>query len=82
MERILSKRPRTQTVDCKGSSNLIRARYNLVTKEMQVDFMGGSTYAYDGVLPAVWTGFKTADSKGKYLAVEIKPNYPARRIET
>lgn len=83
VERLLSarRRPTKLSCDCAGSSNLIRARYDVTTKEMQVDFLGGATYAYQGVTPAHWKGFTIADSKGKYLAAEIKPNYPAKKLE-
>lgn len=82
VERLFSKkRPTKLTFDCVGSSNLIRARYDVLTKVMEVDFIGGATYAYDGVPPAHWKAFKEAQSQGKYLAAEIKPNFPARKLE-
>lgn len=83
MERIYSKKrpPRLAVLDCTGSSNLVGGRYNRATQELQIDFKGNVTYAYPGVTAQHWEGLRTADSKGKYLAAEIKPNYPAHKLE-
>lgn len=69
------------TKDCSASSNLVEAKWDKPTKTLVVTFKGGGRYAYDGVPEFQWRNFCAADSQGKYLAAEIKPNFPARKLE-
>lgn len=83
MQRIRSKklsRPRTLVCDCKDSSNLVAARYDTKTHEMQVDFKGNTTYAYESVPRLKWDEFRMSDSRGSYLAREIKPHHTVRKV--
>jgi hypothetical protein len=56
-----------------GSSRVNAARYSVSRRQLIVDWAnapGGSPYPpyiYDGVPPAVWTGFQTSGSAGNYV---------------
>lgn len=45
-----------------------------------VKFKNGSEYKYTGVPVARYEALLAAESKGKYLNSEVKPNYPFERI--
>lgn len=57
------------------SSNIDAAGHDPVRNELFVRFTNGETWRYDGCPAAVFGEFITAESKGKYFAASIKPNF-------
>ncbi len=62
------------------SSNVAEIGYNPETQTLEVQFIKGSLYQYFDVPQVVYEGFISADSKGKYLATQIKGNYRYARV--
>jgi uncharacterized protein len=62
------------------SSNIASIGYDPISQTLEVEFMKGNIYQYFDVPSQVYEGFITADSKGKYLASQIKGNYRFTRI--
>lgn len=62
------------------SSNVSGATYNHGTKELQVTFRNGSTYAYAEANPQTWQNLKDAKSKGGFLKSHIIPRHQARKL--
>lgn len=57
------------------SSNLAAVGYDAVSKILQVEFKGGAIYNYFKVSPDSYDSLLDAESVGKYLNAEIKPNH-------
>ena len=56
-------------------SSLIRsAGYDVLKQEMEVEFLNGAVVVYHGVGVEEWGRFMAAESKGGFLAKEIKGN--------
>lgn len=72
-----------QSVD---SSNLAAIGYDPETKVMRVEFLPpkgyktGSLYQYQNVEQATFDAFRDAESKGKFLAREIKGKFTYAQI--
>ena len=56
------------------SSNIKAIAYDPSTLTLGVIFHTGKEYHYIGVTPDMFQDFSNAESKGKFLAVSIKPN--------
>lgn len=60
--------------------------YDDVHSTLWVTFKGGKTYTYDGVEPdrwaALWGSAQLGESVGKLINSQIKPNYPATKVES
>lgn len=54
------------------SSYIVSAGYDPVLREMEVEFANGVVGKYRDVPLEVWEGFRQAESKGAYLAREMK----------
>lgn len=67
-----------------GSSNIKKAGYDKVKREMSIVFINRPTwlYTYKGVSVKRWINFLKAESKGIYFAQFIKEGYPYRRTFT
>jgi KTSC domain len=63
-----------------ASSAVAAIGYDRNTEEVHVRFVGGGTYAYGRVSPALWEYFRTADSKGRFVNLILKPRHPCRRV--
>jgi DNA helicase HerA-like ATPase len=63
-----------------SSSNIASIGYDQETQSLEIEFLKGSLYQYFDVPMAVYEGFIVADSKGKYLATQIKGNYRYVRV--
>jgi hypothetical protein len=51
-----------------SSSRVASARYSQSRQQLFVTWSNGYVpYIYDGIPPAVWTGFRTAGSAGRYV---------------
>ncbi len=62
------------------SSNLEYGVYDSTTQRLWIQFVGGATYAYDGVPLYIWNELVGASSAGKYFHQTIKQGgYPYRR---
>ncbi len=55
-------------------------RYNYDTKEMTIEFKGGSSYLYKDVNKVVVNEFIEAESKGKYIN-SIKSDYEFEKVD-
>lgn len=62
------------------SSNLKELAYDIDQEILYVRFKGNSLYAYDNVPANVNQALLDADSHGKYLEANIKPNYSYRKL--
>lgn len=62
------------------SSNLASARYDNAELVLEVTFHNGGTYQYFGVPAHVAESFGQADSKGGFLASDIKGHYRYSKI--
>lgn len=63
-----------------SSSNITSIGYDQKTQTLEVEFLKGSVYQYFDVPQAVYEEFISAESKGKYLAHQIKGNYRYARV--
>ena len=62
-----------------GDSSAVE-RVELKGTELLVTYKGGSVYAYSNVSQEEWNNFQQADSKGRFIATEIKPKHPYRKV--
>lgn len=62
------------------STNIASIGYDKETQTLEVEFLKGNLYQYFDVPQAVYEGFLSADSKGKYLIANIKGNYRYARV--
>jgi hypothetical protein len=63
-----------------SSSNLASVGYDEVGQVLEVEFRNGGVYQYVGVPASTYDQFMAADSLGRFLARNIKPRYPFRRV--
>lgn len=57
------------------SSNLRRCSYDIETEVLQIQFVSGKTYSYQGVPASVYNGLLEASSAGKFFNENIKDQY-------
>ena len=62
------------------SSNILETLYNAETKDLSITFKNGRQYRYSGVLKEIYSGFESAESKGKYFNQYIK-QLPTVRLD-
>lgn len=62
------------------SSSLASAGYDPAKQTLEVEFRNGGVYQYLDVLRREYAGFQEAESKGRFLNTEIKPNHPYRTV--
>lgn len=62
------------------SSNIRSVGYCLETQILGVKFNDGSVYLYAGVSDIAWAGFQAAESKGAFLAREIRGRYACTKL--
>ena len=67
-------------VDTPNSSNISRYKYDERTHVLTVEFKNGGTYNYFDVPHREFAGMNASDSKGQYLAHQIKGVYRYARI--
>jgi len=63
------------------SSNVLASTYCPMSNVLQVIFKNGTRYAYKDVRATDYMRFETADSQGKVLNANIKPNYEVEKLE-
>jgi len=64
-----------QWIDTSESSTIARIGYDDDVQTLTVEFKNGGTYNYFDVPSQVFEGFRSAASKGQYLAQQIKGTY-------
>jgi KTSC domain len=60
------------------SSAIARIEYDGLSHELQITFVTGNTYVYEGVPHAVYERFLEAESKGSFFNATIRDDYPFR----
>ena len=63
-----------------SSSNLAAVGYDPNTKILEIEFHGGSVYAYSDVPQDIFDELMSAESHGKYFNANIKDKYPYTKI--
>lgn len=63
-----------------SSSNVVAVDYDPSRMTLEVEFYNGSVYQYFDVPEAEYQEFLGAESKGKYLNANIKPNYRCAKL--
>ena len=54
--------------------------YDAGRRRLQVTFVSGQRYAYDGVPGEVCRAFVEAESKGRFFQAQIRDRYPFERL--
>jgi hypothetical protein len=62
------------------SSNIDSIGYDEETKTLRVQFLNGGIYDYAGVSQAQFDALLSSDSKGQYLNMAIKSQFPYTRV--
>lgn len=65
----------TNWIESPESSNITRFGYDEANQVLYVEFNNGSIYQYFDVTQSVFEQMKTAPSKGRFLAQNIKGTY-------
>jgi hypothetical protein len=69
------------------SSNVASIGYSAKTKTLEVGYLPTregqpeAVYQYKGVPPEVAKGLDKAESKGRFLAANVKSKYPYEKVE-
>lgn len=63
-----------------ASSNVSAIGYDSDTETLEVEFLNGSIYQYYGVPDHMHARMMQESSKGKFLNLYIKNNYPYSRV--
>jgi len=62
------------------SSSINSVGYDPRASSLEIEFTGGDVYAYHDVPQETYERLITADSKGRFVNYEIKPNYRFTKI--
>lgn len=62
------------------SSNVESIGYDASLNVLHVSFLNGGLYEYHNVPEEVFFAFRSASSKGGYLAANVKNVYPCHKI--
>ena len=62
-----------------ASSNVTAVGYDAATETLRIDFNSG-TYDYSNVPEDVYEGLVTAASVGRFIAQNIRGNYPSTKV--
>ena len=62
------------------SSNINEIGYDSESQTLEIEFLNGSIYQYFDVPEHVYTELRAADSKGGYLAANIKGCYRYSKV--
>jgi len=64
-----------------NSSNIAQAGYNEKTRVLEIHFVNGGKYQYEGIEKYLYEGLFQSDSPGGFLRKWIiKANYPFRKL--
>lgn len=65
-----------------GSSNVQAIAYDEAKQECYVKFHpAGAVYVYEGVGPGMWHELLHADSKGRFVQIQLRRAHPYRRVQ-
>ena len=64
------------------ASAILRIWYEPNDDALFVTFVGGKTYAYEGVPGQVCRSFLAAESRGRFFNVHIRDRYPHRLVKS
>lgn len=62
-------------IDTPESSNIVRFAYDSQSNVLTVEFKAGGTYNYYDIPETVFDQMKVAQSKGHFLAQQVKGRY-------
>jgi KTSC domain len=65
-----------------ASSAILRVWYEPNDETLFVTFVGGKTYAYDGVPPQLRRELLAAESHGRFFNAHIRDQYPYRLVKS
>ncbi len=63
-----------------ASSNVRSIGYDSPSQTLEVEFLNGTIYQYYGVPQFLYTEMMNASSKGQFLHMYIKNQYPYSRV--
>jgi lysyl-tRNA synthetase class 2 len=63
------------------SSVIRRFEYDPCKRQLQITFVSGRVYAYEGVPPRTYAAFTGAPSKGSFFNHHIRDHYRFREIK-
>lgn len=63
-----------------ASSTIIAIGYDEQSQTLEIEFKTGSVYQYYNVTQALFEQLMQANSKGQFLAYQIKNSYPYSRV--
>lgn len=64
-----------------GSSNVAAIAYDPVKQECYVKFHSGAAYVYEDVGPGIWEELQHAQSKGRFVGIQLRRAHNYRRVE-
>jgi len=62
------------------SSNLKSAKYDTLSKLLEVEFKNGASYEYEEVPHQIFTRLRMSESQGKFFNTEISKKFKYRKI--
>ena len=65
-----------------GSSAILRIWYEPNDEALFITFVGGKTYAYEGVPGQLHRSFLAAESHGGFFNAHIRDRYPHRLVKS
>lgn len=63
-----------------NSSNIASIGYDESSETLEIEFLNGTIYQYFDVPNRIYQGIINADSKGQYLAQNIKGHYRYSKV--
>ena len=67
-------------IDTPQSSNIARFQYDDQNRVLRVEFKNGALYGYYDVPSNVFESMQAAESKGQFLAQQVKGRYRYARL--
>ena len=81
MAKTVKERKPIWEIDVRGSSNIVRALFNVRTSKLMVQFKGGGRYVYSDVDVETIVDLTLADSVGSFFARNIKDIHEFKRLD-
>ena len=63
-----------------NSSNITSIGYEAKTKSLEVEFVSGGIYRYEGISKALYEKMVNTDSKGRFFFSDIKGKFPHKKL--
>jgi len=63
------------------SSTIVSTEYDFIKQDLTVEFKGNSFYTYHKMPLSVYEKFKASESKGSFLAKEVKGTFDFTKLE-